>query len=483
MKIYKFFKKLCLLILLILVLPIKIEAKHSYEYSKLADGMVDIKDYHSSYDDNEIVLCAYKCSEENQEYCYDTDFSAITYNHIDADKNTYWEISLNIMAKPASWKYNSSGEVEDVPSEFYSFIWKEIGPLLTSSGIYFEKPSKNNVNEGWKKGNLGYDNLHDNFVCPNYLYFDHTIKDPASKKNDMELCYANEKELCKYRNEDDITKFGKANNLSYSFNEELNEILDAVILDLETDAPDKSLRIYFGLNEDTVCSMLEYDTDTFIDKMRDENLLNYINEKINYATPLDSINRSFYNYENITKLLNPDQKNSKHPNLFIMYNNQKLKEKYDKIESIYTNNISESLKKYADQCSIIGHEVNVDSSVVEEKLEEKFEKLVVNYDNIDFSELNCENIFAEFADIIKTAYFIIELLAILLAVVLTIVDYAKIILSDNQDEMKKSNKNLMIRLIIVAVILLLPALINMILKTFRIQGFDSDTPLCIEIKK
>jgi hypothetical protein len=38
------------------------------------------------------------------------------------------------------------------------------------------------------------------------------------------------------------------------------------------------------------------------------------------------------------------------------------------------------------------------------------------------------------------------------------------------------------RLIIAVVILLLPALINFILGVFNIEGFNSDNPLCVEIK-
>ena len=130
----------------------------------------------------------------------------------------------------------------------------------------------------------------------------------------------------------------------------------------------------------------------------------------------------------------------------------------------------------------MSNQTNIDSQIVKEQLNLKIENLIPDYNKIEFTELNCDNIFAELADIIKTGYFIIELIAILLVVVLTIVDYAQVILTDNQDDMKKSNKKLTTRLIIVVVILLLPALINMILKMLHIQGFNSEKPLCVEIK-
>ena len=48
--------------------------------------------------------------------------------------------------------------------------------------------------------------------------------------------------------------------------------------------------------------------------------------------------------------------------------------------------------------------------------------------------------------------------------------------------MKKTNKRLATRLIVMIVILLLPALINFVLGVFNIEGFNSENPLCVEIK-
>ena len=80
------------------------------------------------------------------------------------------------------------------------------------------------------------------------------------------------------------------------------------------------------------------------------------------------------------------------------------------------------------------------------------------------------------------AYFIIEIIAILIAIALTIKDYAVAILNSNADEIKKANKNLITRLIVIIILLLLPSLINLLFKVFNIKAFNSD-PLCGTVNK
>ena len=99
------------------------------------------------------------------------------------------------------------------------------------------------------------------------------------------------------------------------------------------------------------------------------------------------------------------------------------------------------------------------------------------------TELDCDGLFdAETKNVISGAYFIIEVLAILIVIGLTIKDYSVAILNSNQDEIKKANKRLLTRLIVLVILLLLPALINLVLKLFKIEMFNSD-PLCGTIKK
>ena len=102
---------------------------------------------------------------------------------------------------------------------------------------------------------------------------------------------------------------------------------------------------------------------------------------------------------------------------------------------------------------------------------------------VDNPVLDCNGLFDyETKQVINSAYFILEIIAILAVIGLTIKDYALAILNSNQDEIKKSNKRLLTRIIVLVVILLLPALINMTLKVFKVEVFNSD-PLCGTIKK
>ena len=102
---------------------------------------------------------------------------------------------------------------------------------------------------------------------------------------------------------------------------------------------------------------------------------------------------------------------------------------------------------------------------------------------VDNPVLDCNGLFDyETKQVINSAYFILEIIAILAVIGLTIKDYALSILNSNQDEIKKSNKRLLTRVIVLVVILLLPALINMTLKVFKVEVFNSD-PLCGTIKK
>ena len=101
----------------------------------------------------------------------------------------------------------------------------------------------------------------------------------------------------------------------------------------------------------------------------------------------------------------------------------------------------------------------------------------------ELTPLTCEALFDEDAKkFITGAYFFIEIIAVLMVIGLTIKDYAAAILNSNADEMKKANKRLITRLIVLAIILLLPGLLNLIVKVFNISLF-SDDPLCGTLQK
>ena len=103
--------------------------------------------------------------------------------------------------------------------------------------------------------------------------------------------------------------------------------------------------------------------------------------------------------------------------------------------------------------------------------------------NTPNGELDCNGLFdAESKKFITGAYFIIEIIAVIFIVILTIKDYSFAILSSNQDEMKKNNKKLLTRVGILVALLLLPAILRLILRVFKIEAFNSD-PLCGTVEK
>ena len=64
----------------------------------------------------------------------------------------------------------------------------------------------------------------------------------------------------------------------------------------------------------------------------------------------------------------------------------------------------------------------------------------------------------------------IRMIGIVMAVIMQIVDYIKVIFGSGDDSMVKANKHLTIRMIAVALLFLIPAILSFILSLFNIQG-------------
>ena len=109
-----------------------------------------------------------------------------------------------------------------------------------------------------------------------------------------------------------------------------------------------------------------------------------------------------------------------------------------------------------------------------------FDPVIQGLDDPDKLTYSC-NFLTDLADIISTAYFIIEMVGLAILVVFTSMDYIKIFLNDNADELKKANSNFLKRLIIAIILFLLPAFVNFTLRIFKIEGINSEHPLCVQI--
>ena len=99
--------------------------------------------------------------------------------------------------------------------------------------------------------------------------------------------------------------------------------------------------------------------------------------------------------------------------------------------------------------------------------------------------IECEDIFdEETKEFISFIYFVIVIAAIVLTIIMSVKDYAGVIINGDQDGIKKSNGKLIKRLLLVILLLLLPAIIKFVLNIFDIPFFNSDNPTCgVQINK
>lgn len=154
---------------------------------------------------------------------------------------------------------------------------------------------------------------------------------------------------------------------------------------------------------------------------------------------------------------------------------------FENFENLLVEDISDSLDYLSASCSSAGITIDYDKSATASSLKKSHSLYTYTDPVIDFKdEYNC-SILSDFADIISTGYFIIEMLGLAILIVLSSMDYLKIFLNDNSDELKKANSNLAKRLGIVVALFLLPAFINVLFNIFHIEGVNSEHPLCVQI--
>lgn len=494
---------------------------------------------------NSIAVCIYSCSDinsgsEDAGKCGEKNslWNWITYS---PDSSNLWKINAGVIQK----EYIKPGAFERIGSlstpSIFTYQWESYGVSLPQT--YYGSSTSNDKNENWQNTTESYKKLNESFVCPQYAFYDESAdvaycdykklgKKSCEKlgyNNTMELCYADDTTSCSTRNEDDYTTFDNANSLIYSFSEDLNNVLEQWEKSINNMTNEQILRAY-GLPEteansdeflENICELLNQSevTNQFtqstipkdeFDKMISgaytvvaQNRINssspcaaYINNPLEYSKCQQEnqdfednsntyayVNKNVFNFTSLSQLL-VQGKGKEFKN--VIYNNESMSDKFNNIiNNVYIEKLKSATSSYQQQCEVKhGRKYDLDVNELGEEVKVSIEKIVSNYNKIDFDSLDCDNIFAEFANEIKTAYFFLEILSIIIVVVLSVLDYSKTILSDNQDEMKKSNQKLVKRLIILVVIFLLPAIINMTLKVFNIEveGFNSDNPLCVKVK-
>ena len=371
-----------------------------------------------------------------------------------------------------------------------------------------------------------------------------TVVATDSAHNYMEVCYANDvgAESCEDRNEKK-TEMSSANPLAYNFAEELNDVLDKAATRIDEISDVKVVELFLNSSgnsaqeiEEKMCSLFGQDTKDIISTFTDENsikesendilLASYgdvidipecrdykddikkyqdcvfgkTEESNNIATAVRIVkNKSFtkglnggeiYSFYSLSALMAPPKAEKR----IIKYNNISLTQRFTdlfvgeeedgkpKKSSKFAERVAMTVGNYKKKCEDkAGEEYVYNEEELETQMTYTINRMQRENISIDKNDLSCDSIFASIAGEIKTVYFFIEVLSIVLIIALSALEYAKIILNDNQDEFKKANKRLSRRIILLVTLFLLPAIINIVLSWFRIEGFNSKQPLCVNV--
>lgn len=279
--------------------------------------------------------------------------------------------------------------------------------------------------------------------------------------------------------------FNDYDNLIYNSNDRVDSIVDSINTRIDETTCESIGPFGLKFNYDDFADK-DFNAEDYINSnnLLDEQIINnkineyiqsFSNSKLEYNTsfPLNTID-DFSNYPFSGSTYTDKLYNKYIGRVKQCVEQQKasveIKKKNDQLSEEQAANIDKSLNEFADvtnsKVSYIRDSVNVSNKV---DLDKKFD---------------CSSVFTDdIVDLIRGAYFLIEIASIILVVVLSILNYATVVLDSEQDEMKKANKKLKTRLILLVVLLLLPVLVNTTLKLFNIEGFDSENPLCIKISE
>lgn len=384
--------------------------------------------------------------------------------------------------------------------------------ILPTSKIYWSNLNavEKVKDKKWNKA-PEYDMLKNDFKCPDFFTYDEIGAN-------YEMCFSNFSNTCKEQNSTFTmggTKFEKDRSLKYRYTSDIKNVIEDTYDNLFLFGSDSYNMIYVDPHMDKKINFLLEADASFkknydVNKNRQENIKNYcpilaenLKDEDKYfesltsnatsykemvdkqlqesATKLNVRNKEVYNDETLSSLLTlVDSSGNKK---YRQINDETGQPYIEKLHSLYAQNTIKSLNYIRETCNATTNtKIEYDEAKLKNKLTTHYESTIYENVNVDIdSTFSCGTL-GELADLVKTGYFIIEIIAIVILVVFTALDYAKVILSGEQDEMKKTNKRLATRLIIAVVILLLPALINFVLGVFNIEGFNSENPLCVEIK-
>lgn len=409
---------------------------------------------------------------------YGNDDGLISYS---VDQNE-WSIAYKIVTRSGGGTASTS----------ITYVKYEVDSRIPVTNIYWGSTA------GPWTDTVGYKSLNDELKCPSYLYVD--------KGDGNELCFANDMGSCK-----DLNSL-----ISFSTNFDDDEVL-SLTRDFYSELNPVLYQTYQQMHFDEKASVGTMDKVKFIENL-DENIT-YDN---NLSVEENVINNCSYFQSELAdgnayvkKLMNSryvdDYFNTLNFNLKEAASKNEYKVKnidiytYDILRNIlvykksgvtyYRNpyfkgidgvgeNIANSLLYISSVCDDVNINIDVNVEDIKSKAQEIFNSKFYGDPIIEFDDEDYDCSFlSDISDLISTGYFIIEIVAVVILIVFSILDYAKVIMNGEADQMKKTNGKLFTRIVLVAVIFLLPAILNLVLKLFKIEGINSEHPLCVEIKK
>jgi hypothetical protein len=444
---------------------------------------------------NCLPICIYKCREKSL-YCDIANENNLGhygyighyYNEAGTETETdgitdTWEIGVlptidSVVLRLAGKYANLYTWKNDKLMQADNFHYGEIG--INQNGYVFPEP--------WKE-TKGYKNVNEHFICPKYMdsFSENFMSDQATDAPFLDVFT---QELPVAFSDQDT---GSIKVLEYSFIDEFENVLTAATSTSSFDYKEAYEFVEISIG------YLEYN-ESQTEEQNNEKFCSFIKEKMG-TDKTENISNLFSKNDQVIKLIinNKLKKSTTNTRVYEIYDYDKLNSLFEgqrivdksnrsyfkRLNEIYSSAEKNSLAYFNSKCNLglTENQLEEIEAKTTEKVMEKLDSTTHKLENIDYdTKFDCNSLFSgEIAKIISGAYFIIEMVALALLIVLTVVGYMKVIMNGESDEIKKENQKLIKRLIILAVIFILPALINTTLKLFKIEGFDSDHPLCVNI--
>ena len=361
--------------------------------------------------------------------------------------------------------YVNKFDVTRIMSVYYHFngewsvsYWNGIGDIgedgyygdtkgPNAFGNIFSKNSSPNIY--WEVDNIN----NSNFQCPEHAYFDRNAF--------TEICFANDSEVCESKSDLISTKFGtedsafeydeKDYDLLENFELFTNTLFDEIKEDL-ANGQYNDLIASGQFEEEIINSILEKSMDSFI-----QNAL-YGNSMPTFITTSDA-------YQNIHNKVGTA-----------------LEDVIEQAKETATENHEAgqtTTEEYENTMNALnGINVNEATELAKETLEYIARDSVEN--TMEWEANSCDSILGSVDNSNEPAYylnFVFNLLkyaAIIILFVLTILDFAKAVVSSDNDALKKALKKTIKRIIICIIIFFLPTLINFVLSLLGVV----DDPTC-----